>query len=52
MGIDSIVGERGNLLSGGQVQRIGIARAIYNESPLMIFDEATSALERDIEENY
>lgn len=50
MGIDSIVGERGNLLSGGQVQRIGIARAIYNESPLMIFDEATSALDWDIEE--
>ena len=49
MGIDSIVGERGSLLSGGQVQRIGIARAIYNESPLMIFDEATSALDWDIE---
>ena len=49
MGIDSIVGERGSLLSGGQVQRIGIARAIYNESPLIIFDEATSALDWDIE---
>jgi len=48
-GINTIVGDRGNLLSGGQIQRIGIARAIYNKSPLIIFDEATSALDINVE---
>ena len=49
-GINEDVGERGNLLSGGQIQRIGIARALFNEKPLIIFDEATSALDRNTEE--
>lgn len=49
-GIDTIVGERGGLLSGGQIQRIGIARAILNRSPLIVLDEATSALDENIEE--
>ena len=49
-GIDTVVGERGSLLSGGQIQRIGIARAIINKSPLIVLDEATSALDKNIEE--
>ncbi|WP_288255735.1 ABC transporter ATP-binding protein [uncultured Prochlorococcus sp.] len=49
-GIETVVGERGNLLSGGQIQRIGIARAILNKSPLIILDEATSALDKNVEE--
>lgn len=46
---ESIVGERGNKLSGGQLQRIGIARALYKKSDVIILDEATSALDEKTE---
>ena len=39
------LGERGELLSGGQAQRISIARALYKQSKILVFDEATSALD-------
>jgi len=42
---NTVVGERGALLSGGQLQRIGIARALYKKADVIIFDEATSALD-------
>ena len=46
-GIEYIVGENGSKLSGGQIQRIGIARAIYFDSEIILFDEPTSALDEN-----
>jgi ATP-binding cassette, subfamily B, bacterial MsbA len=45
----SKVGDRGNLLSGGEKQRISIARAIFKDAPILILDEATSALDSQSE---
>ncbi len=48
-GIDSYVGEKGIKLSGGEKQRIAIARAIINKAPILLLDEATSSLDNENE---
>ena len=48
---DTNVGERGVKLSGGQLQRIGIARALYKSASIIILDEATSALDVNTEKS-
>lgn len=48
-GIDTVLGERGQGLSEGQIQRLAIARAVYSDNPVLLLDEATSLLDENSE---
>ena len=43
------LGESGNLVSGGQIQRIGIARALYKNAQIFLLDEITSNLDENVQ---
>lgn len=51
MGLDTRVGDRGTKISGGQRQRLGIARAMFTQPMLLVLDEATSSLDGETESN-
>ena len=50
-GIDTIIGEKGDRISGGELQRLALARAFYRKPDIIILDEPTSSLDKITEKN-
>lgn len=48
-GLETVIGDRGQGLSGGQIQRIALARAFYKDAPIVVLDEPSTSLDRDSE---
>ena len=48
-GINTLIGENGTIISGGQRQRMALARALYKDFEILIMDEATAALNMEME---
>ena len=51
-GVETYIGENGNLISGGQRQRLVIARAIYYKSKILLMDEPTSSLDAELSRSF
>ena len=49
-GLDTVIGERGITISGGQRQRLVLARALFHDREILVLDEATSSLDNDLED--
>ncbi|MCU1644988.1 MAG: putative transporter, ATP-binding/rane protein [Nocardia sp.] len=49
-GLDTTIGDRGQRLSGGQRQRLALARALITDAPILVLDDATSAIDAQVEE--